>query len=442
MKQHTLQKLLPSTFYAWAFAIISLAYTHILPAANIEKMDRIIAIVDQSVITEQELLEKAQSVAMQLEKKGAELPSQAILQKQVLERLIVDSLQLQFAAKVGIKISDAQLDKTIERIAEQNNMGIADFKQALTADGVNFYKFRESIRDEITIARLKEREIANRVIVTEGEIDNYLMTQSGKTGEQFDYAISQILIKTPTDASPEDLEVARKRTEEVLKAIADGMSFEKASATYSDAGNALEGGDLGWKNAQQIPPVFLEQLKAMDNGEITKPIRSPGGIHIFKLNDKRTPDTTLMVPQTRVRHILVKTNEIVSDKDAQQKLLGLRERLVNGEKFEDLARQYSDDGSAGNGGILGWVNKGDTVPQFENTMTSLAINEISEPVRSPFGWHIIEVLERREKDMSKESKRLKARQTIRNRKIEEDYTNWVREMRDRAFVELRLKDTF
>lgn len=410
--------------------------------AEIEKLDRIIAIVDQSVITEQELSDRTKSIMMQMEKKGGELPVKDVLQKQVLERLIVDSLQLQLAAQTGIKVDDVQLDKTIERIAEQNKLSVAEFKQALKADGVSFSKFREDIRNEIIIARLREREVENRVTISEGEVDNYLTTQASRVGEQDDFDISHILIRLPQDATPEDLQKARAKTEEMLKAIQAGMSFAEASATYSDAQNALDGGSLGWRNASQMPPAFFEAVKTLQIGSISMPFRSPSGVHILKLNDRRNSISNLVVDQTHVRHILLKQSEVVSESEAKRKIDNIKERIENGTKFEEMARQYSEDGSASNGGDLGWVNPGDTVPAFEKVMNELGLGEISAPVLTPFGWHIIQVLERRKQDMSQEAARLKARQEIRARKAEEAYNDWIRELRDKAYVELRLEDRF
>ncbi|WP_370530748.1 peptidylprolyl isomerase [Methylophilus aquaticus] len=409
--------------------------------AAIEKMDRIIAVVDQSVITERELTDRTEAIKAQMLKKGAEVPPQDILQKQILERLIVDSLQLQLAGQTGIKIDDAQLDKTIERIAEQNNLTMPAFKKALQDDGTNFYKFREDIRNDIIIARLREREVDNKVNISEAEIDNYLTSQESQ-GDLDEFNMSQILIRLPEDSSPEDIQKARARTEQVIKALSEGMTFEQASASFSDAPNALEGGSLGWRSGQQMPAQFLEIIKTVEAGGVTRPIRSGSGVHILKLNDRRASNNSMIVDQTHVRHILLKPNEILSDKEARQKIDGIKERLDHGTAFEDMARQYSDDGSASSGGDLGWLNPGDTVPVFEKAMSELAINEISAPIRSQFGWHIIQVLERRKQDMSKESKRLKARQEIRARKAEEAYNDWIREMRDKAFVELRLEDKF
>ncbi len=406
------------------------------------KMDRIIAIVDQGVITEQELDNRIKSVSAQLEKQGTPLPPQEVLEKQILERLIVDSLQLQLAAQTGLKVDDTMLDKTIERIATQNKMDVPEFKDALEKDGITMRQFREDIRNEITISRLRERDVDNKLTVSDGEIDNYLTTQANRGDDQDEFEISHILVRTPEDSTPEDLNKARAKTDEILKELADGKDFAQVSASFSDTPNALEGGQMGWKSGTQLPALFLEVLKPMQVGEVSKPIRSGNGFHILKLTNRRGGASSLVIDQTHARHILIKLTEVVSEKDGKQKMDTIKERLDNGVKFEEMARQYSEDGSANNGGDLGWVNPGDTVPQFEKTMNELGIGEISEPIRSPFGWHIIQVLERRKQDMSKEAARLKARQEIRARKSEEAYQDWVRELRDRAFVELHLEDKF
>ena len=346
------------------------------------------------------------------------------------------------AAQTGIKIDDTQLDKAIERIAEQNKMNVDTFKEALQKEGLSYRRFREDIRTEITIARLKEREVNNRVVVSDGEVDNFLTTQSTRKDDQDELEISHILIRTPEDAAPEDVQKAKAKMDEAMKQLSDGASFGKVSASYSDAPNSLEGGGLGWKTSSQIPSLFLNALQNMQVGEVSKPLRSPNGFHILKLTNRRGGSSPLLVDQTHARHILIKLSEVVSEKEAKQKMDGIKERLDNGTKFEDMARQYSEDGSANSGGDLGWVNPGDTVPQFEQAMNDLAPGAISAPVRSPFGWHIIQVIERRKQDMSKEAARLKARQEIRARKADEAYQDWIRELRDRAFVELRLEDKF
>ncbi|MDO9052204.1 MAG: peptidylprolyl isomerase [Methylotenera sp.] len=412
------------------------------PAAEVVKLDRIVAIVDQTAITEQELENRILTVTAQLAKQGTELPPQEILRKQILERLISDTLQLQFAAQTGLKVDDNQLDKTIERIAEQNKMTLSEFAEALSADGISMRKFRADIRSEITISRLREREVESRVNVTESEIDNFLTTQASSNESTDEFEISHILIRTPEEGATEDVQKAKVKVDEAVKALQEGTSFAKVSASFSDAPNALEGGNLGWKTSTQLPALFLDALKTMQAGDVSAALRSPNGFHILKLTNKRGGNSPLVIEQTHARHILIKLSEIMSEAEGKQKIDGIKERLDNGDKFEVLARQFSEDGTASNGGDLGWVNPGDTVPQFEKAMNELENNQISEPIRSPFGWHIIQVLERRKQDMSKEAARLKARQEIRTRKADEAYQDWVRELRDRAYVELRLEDKF
>lgn len=411
-------------------------------AVEVVKMDRIIAIVDQAVITEMELEDRIVTISAQLKKQGIELPPENVLRKQVLERLITDALQLQYAAQTGMRVDDNQLDKTIERIAGQNQLTLAQFSDALKKEGVSLSKFRADIRNEITIARLREREVDGRINISESEIDNFLTTQASRNDNQDEFELSHILVRTPEEGSSEEIQKARAKVEGAINELQAGVSFAKVSATFSDAPNALEGGSIGWKTGTQLPALFLDALKSMQVGDVSPPLRSPNGFHLLKITNKRGGNSPLVVEQTHTRHILIKLSEIVSEKEGKQKMDGIKERLDNGEKFEVLARQFSEDSTASNGGDLGWVNPGDTVPQFEKAMNALKPGEVSEPVRSPFGWHVIQVLERRKQDMSKEAARLKARQEIRAKKSEEAYQDWVRELRDRAYVELRLEDKF
>lgn len=426
--------------------LFSLVFISTSQAASreIAKMDRIVAIVDQVVITEKELQEKISVVSAQLQKKGVDLPPQDVLEKQILERLINDRLQLQFAQQTGLRVDDNQLDKTMERIAEQNKMDVAQFRETLENEGISYRSFREDIRSEILLARLREREVENRINVTEAEIDNFLITQSSRQDEsQDEYEISHILIQAPEEGSPEELQKLRAKADQVLKQLQGGTAFSEVSASLSDAPNALEGGSLGWKTNTQLPALFLDALKSMQPGDVSPILRSPNGFHILKLTNRRGGSSPLVVEQTHARHILIKLNEIVSEDEAIHRLRSVRERLVNGgADFNEMARQYSEDGTAAKGGDLGWVNPGDTVPPFEKAMNELEPGEISEPIRSPFGFHLIQVIERRKQDMTKEAARLKARQEIRARKSEEAYQDWVRELRDRAYVELRLEDRY
>jgi peptidyl-prolyl cis-trans isomerase SurA len=303
-------------------------------------------------------------------------------------------------------------------------------------------KFRSDIRNEITIARLREREVDGRVNVTESEIDNFLTSQAANTENQDEFEISHILIRTPEEGATEDVQKAKAKVDVAVKELNTGKSFAEVSASFSDAPNALEGGKLGWKSGTQMPALFLDALKTMQVGELSQPLRSPNGFHVLKLTNKRGGNSPLVIQQTHSRHILIKLSEIMSEKEGKQKMDNIKERLDNGEKFEVLARQYSEDSTASNGGDLGWINPGDTVPQFEKAMNELKDNQISQPVRTQFGWHVIQVIERRSQDMSKEAARLKARQEIRAKKADEAYQDWIRELRDRAYVELRLEDKF
>ena len=421
---------------------LGMAYQLNAQADEVVKIDRIVAIVDQAVVTEQELESRIATVTAQFKKQGTELPAEAILRKQILERLITDTLQLQYAAQTGLKVDDNQLDKTIGRIAEQNQLSLAEFTEALAKDGVSMTKFRADIRNEITLARLREREVDGRVNVSESEIDNFLTSQAANNENQDEYEIAHLLIRTPEEGATEDIQKAKSKVDKALSELNGGVSFAKVSASYSDAPNALEGGSLGWKSAAQMPALFLDALKAMKVGEVSAPLRSPNGFHVLKLNNKRGGNSPLVIQQTHARHILIKLSEIMSEKDGKLKIDGIKERLDNGEKFEALARQYSEDSTASSGGDLNWVNPGDTVPQFEKAMNELKDLQISLPVRTQFGWHLIQVIERRSQDMSKEAARLKARQEIRAKKADEAYQDWIRELRDRAYVEIRLEDKF
>jgi len=438
-KNSMLKKTFLLAISLFSFSLISHAES--AKQTEIIKIDRIVAIVDQVVITENELADRIKSVTAQLEKQGTELPPPAILQKQILERMITDRLQLQYASQTGLRVDDNQLDKTIERIAGQNKMDVPAFKKALLEDGIQYRKFREDIRNEITLARLREREVDNRINTTESEIDSFISMQ-GASNSNDEYEISHILIRAGEDTTPDDLKKLRAKAEDALEQLQAGKDFSKISASFSDAPNALEGGSLGWKNGSQMPALFLDAIKPLKAGDLSPILRSPNGFHILKVTDRRGGSSPLVVSQTHVRHILIKLSEIVSESDAKKRMDGIKERLDHGEKFEDLARQYSDDGSAKSGGDLSWVNPGDTVPEFEKTMNGLAPGEISNVIRTQFGFHVLQVIERRSQDMSKEAARIKARQEIRARKSDEAYQDWVRELRDRAFVELRLEDKY
>jgi len=402
-------------------------------------IDRIVAVVDNDVITLHELQNRTKMVMDQLKKQGTPPPPEDVLQKQLLERLITDRLQLQIAAQTGLRVDDNQLDKTMERIAEQNKLSMTDLRAAIERDGMSYQKFRADIRNEIILARMREREVDNRINVTETEIDNFLTSQAASQDADM-FEIAHILVRAPEEGSPETLQKLRAKVEEALKKLQSGTDFAQISASYSDAPNALEGGKLGWKTASQLPELFLEAVKPLKAGDLTPILRSPNGFHIIKLLDRRGGSSPLVIEQTHARHILIKQSELVSDDEARHRMDELKVRVDNGADFAELARQHSEDGSASKGGDLGWVNPGETVPEFEKAMNTLKPGETSAPIRSQFGWHIIQVLERRNQDMSREASRLKARQEIKARKSDEAFQDWIRELRDRAYVEYRLED--
>ncbi len=384
--------------------------------------------------------EKINSVVNNLKSQKIEIPPEGILRKQVLERLITNSIQIQLASQTGLKINDAQVDKTIERIAEKNKSNIDNFKKELEKKGINYYKFREEIRNEIIISQLKDREVRSKIVITEGEIVNFLNIQSQEVQDEFE--VAHILIRVPEDTSPEKLEKLKNKAEEASKQIQSGKNFIQVSAAFSETPNALEGGNLGWKKDSDLPILFVDALKKVEVGKLTPILRSPNGFHILKLINKKGSSNPILIEQIHARHILIKLSEIISENEVRQKLIGIRERLESGMKFEDMAKQYSEDPSANNGGDIGWINPGDTVPEFEKIMKQLNINQISEPIKTQFGWHLIQVLERRSQDMSKESARMQAMQQIKIRKSDEAYQDWLQELRDRSFVELRLEDNF
>lgn len=403
------------------------------------ELDRIIAVVNDDVIMSSELAEKVRSVKEQLKEQGTQLPPSSVLQKQVLDRLILNKLQIQMAEKTGIRVDDETLNRTINNIAEENKVSLAKFREILEHDGYNYEKFREDIRNEILISRLRQRQVDNRVSVTEREIENFLSTQQHQGETDKEYRLSHILISLPESPSAQQIEETKQTAEKVLADLKSGADFAQVAATYSDSQTALEGGDLGWRKASQIPTLFADFVANMQKGDISELIRSPSGYHIIKLTDVRQGDK-VVVTQTKARHILIKTNELITDKDAKQRLEQLRLRIEGGDDFAELAKSHSNDTvSAAKGGDLGWVSPGDLVPEFEEVMNSLKPGEISEPFRTQFGWHIVQVLERRQHDSTDDVKRARAREAIRHRKIDEARDTWLRQMRDEAYVEYRLE---
>ena len=401
--------------------------------------DRIVAVVNDEVVTLYDLRSRLESAIAQLKRQGTPLPQREVLERQVLERVVMDKVQLQYAKETGLRVEDAQVEQALQRIAAGNKMSLAQFRQVLEKDGVPFVKFREEIREEMTIARVREREVENKIIVSEGEIDNYLSGESGQAGGE-EYEMAHILLRAPESASPEQIQKLKLKADQVIDRLKKGDDFAQVAAAYSDAPDGLQGGNLGWRSIDRLPAIFAEAAKNLKAGEVSPVLRSSNGFHLVKLIARRGGAAVPAVQQTHARHILVKVNEIVSESEAKHKLTGLRERLAHGGSFVELAKLFSQDGAASKGGDLGWIYPGDTVPDFERAMDQLKPGQISEPVRSPFGFHLIEVLERRVQDVSSDRQRAAARQVLRERRLDEAYQDWLRMARDRAYVELRLEE--
>ncbi len=409
-------------------------------AARTQSVDRVVAIVNDEAITLHDIDEAKRIVLQQMKQQGVQPPPPDVMDKQILERLITDRALLQFAKESGLRVDDTQIERTIQRIAQENKLSIEDLKKALVAEKLSFTKYREDIRSELIMQRLREREVDSRITVSEAEVDLYMATLKTQNAGDSEYDLAHILVLVPEQASSDQIEAKRRRAEEALKAIKAGGDFAQVAAGFSDANDALRGGNLGWRAGARLPTVFADQVRTMKPGDISPVLRSASGFHIVKLINKRGRNEGTIVDQTHARHILVRVNELVSEADAKVKIDRVKDRLESGAKFEDVAKLNSEDASASKGGDLGWLNPGDTVPEFQAAMDKLAINEVSAPVRSPFGWHIVQVLERRRQDISAERERAEAQLAIRQRKAEEAFQAWIREVRDRAYVEIRLDD--
>ena len=409
-------------------------------AGGVVELDRIVAVVNNEVITSNDLNNRMAMVVKQLQAQSTQLPPQDALKKQLLERMINDMVQMQEAKETGIRVDDATLDKALQRIADENNLSMTEFRRRLEEDGVRWQKFREEVRGEVIMSRLREREVESGINVTEAEVDTQLSLEAREATTDQEFRLAHILVLVPEQATSAQIEARRKRALQALSELRKGAEFAQISAQYSDAPDALQGGNLGWRPSGRLPAIFLEALTPLKSGEITDILRSANGFHIVKLLDKRGRNAQPTIQQTHVRHILVRSKEGVTDTDARERLARLRERIIGGADFAELAKVHSDDPSNSKGGDLGWISPGDTVPEFERAMNQLRDNEISAPVQSSFGWHLIQVTERRTEGVTEERKRAGARTTIRARKADEAYQDWLRQTRDRAFVEYRLEE--
>ena len=408
------------------------------PGMAAQDLDRIVAVINDDVIMRTELAEKIRTVTSQMQEQKIPLPPQPILEKQVLDRLIMTKLQIQTAQNTGIRVDDETLNRTISNIAAENELNLNQFREILEGDGYGYETFRKDIRNEILISRLQQRQVDNRIIVTEREIENFLSNREFQGETDIEFHIAHILIAINEGASTRQVTQTRETADKVLSELQGGADFSNMAATYSDGQQALDGGDLGWRKAGQVPTLFADFITNMEVGDLSDIIKSPSGYHIIKLLDKRSTEQ-VVVTQTKARHILIQPDELTTPEDALRRLRQLRMRIEGGDDFAELARAHSVDAmSAAQGGDLGWVNPGDLVPEFQRVMDSLEPGATSEPFRTQFGYHVVQVLDRREHDSTEDIKRARAREAIRRRKLDEARTDWLRQMRDEAYVEYRL----
>jgi peptidyl-prolyl cis-trans isomerase SurA len=410
------------------------------PASREVLLDRVVAVVNDEAVTQHEIAEQRRTVMIQMRDAKVSPPPPDVLDRQVLERLITERALLQHARETGVRVDDTAVERTVQRIAQENKLSIDEFRKVLERENIPYARYREDIRREMTLQRLREREVDSRVSATDAEVDQFLATSAARDGGDVEYLLSHILVSVPEQSSPDQVAVRQQRAVTALQQVKTGGDFAQVAASFSDAQDALTGGSLGWRSAARLPTVFVEVVRQLEKGGVSNVIRSPAGFHVVKLVDVRDRNAPTIVDQTRARHILVRVNETVSDADARIRIDRVKDRLDSGAKFEDMARVNSEDASAAKGGELGWLNPGDTVPEFEQAMDRLAVGETSGPVRSPFGWHLIKVDERRRQDVTRDRQREQARAAIRQRKADEQFQEFVRQTRDRAYVEYKADD--
>ena len=405
--------------------------------APIVPLDRVIAVVNDEAVTQWDLREQKRVVLQQMKASNVTPPPADVLDKQVLERLITERALVQHAKDNGIRVDDTVVDRTIQRVAEENKMSLDEFRKVLERENIPYAAYRDDIRRQVMLQRVREREVDSKLTVTDAEVDNYLATVNAQAGGEAEYLLSHVYVSMPDQATPDQIEARRRRAEDALAEVRRGRPFNEVAASFSDAPDALQGGSLGWRTPARLPTVFVEPVRGMKAGDVSPVLRSPGGFHIVKLEQKRDRNAPTVVDQTHARHILIKVNETASEADAKARVDRLRERIAGGAKFEDLARVNSEDASSAKGGDLGWISPGDTVPDFEKAMDRLQPNDLSQPVRTPFGWHIIQVLERRKQDITDARRRDQARLALRERKSEEQFSEFMRQLRDRTYVEYK-----
>ena len=419
-------------FFLCSFVISTNIYS------KIELIDRVVAVVDSGVIMESQLNTRVEEILFRLKNDKAELPPLNLLEEQVLDRLIIEEIQLQLAERAGVKISDSELNQTLSRVSAQNNLSLEDFRIKLEEDGTSYKAFRDTIRKELIIQRVQRGRVGSKVDISEQEIENFINSEEGKSQLAEQYNVQHILLSVKSGLTKVEIEAIENNANLLIKRLEDGESFEKLAASYSSAQEALEGGFLGWRTSAELPSLFAEVITELKVGDVALPVRSGAGFHILKLSDKRG-NTVKFLDQTLARHILVQPSEIRTENQARELINNIYERLSNGEDFKQLARQFSEDpGSKMDGGELGWSNPGDYDPAFETTLNATEIGKLSKPVKSSFGWHVIEVMDRRNEDVSQEEQKNRAYQIIYKRKFEQELQSTLIELRAEAYVDIKL----
>ncbi|ACO80786.1 Peptidyl-prolyl cis-trans isomerase SurA [Azotobacter vinelandii CA] len=405
---------------------------------EVRPLDRIVAIIDNDVVMQTQLDRRLREVEQTIAKRGAQLPPRDQLVSQVLERLILESIQLQMGSRAGIRIGDEELAQAMATIAQRNGLTLEQFQAALARDGLSFDEAREQVRREMIISRVRQRVVADRIQISDHEVQNFLASDLGKLQLSEEFRLANITIPLPDGAPPEQIQAAEQQVLEIYRQLSDGADFAQLAITRSAGETALEGGEIGWRRAAQLPPPFDNLVSQLPVGGVTEPVRTPGGYIIIKLLEKRGGSAQIR-DEVHVRHILIKPSEIRTDIDARRLIERIHERILNGEDFAELAKSFSEDpGSALNGGDLNWIDPNALVPEFREMMAKTPAGELSPPFKSPFGWHVLEVLGRRATDSSTQVREQQAMNVLRNRKYDEELQSWLRQIRDEAYVETKL----
>ncbi len=423
------------------FLFCALLFTKLSLAKSAQSIDKIIAVVNNDIVLQSELNHFINRVVRKLKARKTAIPARHILEKQALERLILLRIQIQLAKRKGVKVSDEMVNQALANVAKKNKMTLIQFRKQIGKEGLDFKELRESIRKEIILARLQQRSVRNQVRVSKEEIDRFLANQTHRTFKNNKFKVQHILISVPDGADAKTIQQITLKAKKVLKRIKQGVKFSEAAVTWSDGQKALEGGVLGWFRTGQLPRIFVRQVVKLKVGQVSSLIRSPSGFHIVKLIDARGANQKRIVTKYNSRHVLIRTSDLISNTSAKKRLHAIRERVINGENFAQLAKAHSDDTfSARKGGDLGWIGPGDTVPRFEAVLKKTAKGEVSQPFQSKYGWHIVQVIDKKKHDDTKNFKRTGAMRLLRSRKQRELLQAWLRKLRDESYVEYRNKN--